>query len=96
MEGKESYRSILKTTGIFGGVQIIQIVLNLIRGKFLAVFLGANGIGINGIFTTSIALINMVSSLGLNYSSVREISKAYDSNDDISLTNVITTFKHWL
>lgn len=37
MEGKKgSYHHILKYTGIFGGIQIINILFALIRNKFVA------------------------------------------------------------
>ena len=42
---ENGYRSILKGTSIFGGVQIFQILINLIRGKFVAMFLGPAGMG---------------------------------------------------
>ena len=50
---KNSYRSILKGTSIFGGVQIFQIAVNLIRGKFVAMFLGPTGMGISSLFNSS-------------------------------------------
>ncbi len=35
-EGSESYQHILKYTGIFGGVQGLNIVLGLVRTKLIA------------------------------------------------------------
>ncbi|MDE5806551.1 MAG: hypothetical protein K2H76_00415, partial [Muribaculaceae bacterium] len=51
-EDKEnSYRSILKGISIFGGVKIFEIFINLVRGKFVAMFLGPNGMGLSSIFS---------------------------------------------
>lgn len=76
-----SYKSILKGTSIFGGVQIFNIVINLIRGKFVAVILGPEGMGIASLFTSSSATIQRFASLGLNQAIVRETAAA-DGNDD--------------
>ena len=35
-----SYKSIMKGTAIFGGTQFFAILVNLIRGKLVALFLG--------------------------------------------------------
>ena len=35
-----SYKSIMKGTAIFGGTQFFAILVNLIRGKLVAYFLG--------------------------------------------------------
>lgn len=73
-----SYRSILKGTSIFGGVQIIQILINLIRGKFVAMFLGPEGMGISSMFTSASNTIQRFSSLGLNLAIVKEVAAEED------------------
>lgn len=71
---ENSYRNILKGTSIFGGVQIFQILINLIRGKFVAMFLGPQGMGIASLFTSSSNTISNIASLGLNLSFVKEVA----------------------
>ena len=44
---ENSYRSILKGTSVFGGVQVFQILINMVRGKFVALFLGPDGMGVS-------------------------------------------------
>lgn len=73
-----SYKSILKGTSIFGGVQIFQILINIIRGKFVAMFLGPEGMGIASLFTSSSNTIVRFSSFGLNLSFVKEIAASKD------------------
>lgn len=96
MEGANSYRKIFKATSLFGGVQIIQVFLNLIRGKVIAVLLGAAGVGLNSLFISSVSLINNISGLGLNFTAVRDIAKANESDDKERLSYIITVFKRWL
>lgn len=73
-EGKNSYRSILKGTSVFGGVQIFQIGINLIRGKFVAMFLGPDGMGIASLFNSSGQTIQQLTGLGLNLGIVKEVA----------------------
>lgn len=81
---RHSYRSILKGTSIFGGVQIFMILINLIRAKFVALFLGPEGMGISSLFTSSSNTIVRASSLGLNLAIVKEVAKNSDSPDSLS------------
>lgn len=69
-----SYRSILKGTSIFGGVQVLQVVINLVRGKFVALFLGPEGMGISSMFTSATNTIQKFASLGLNMAIVKEVA----------------------
>ena len=79
-DSKNSYRSILKGTSIFGGVQIFQIGINLIRGKFVAMFLGPAGMGVSSLFLTSSQTIQQLSSLGLNLGIVKEVAAHKDTD----------------
>lgn len=82
-----TYRSILKGTSIFGGVQIFQILINLVRTKFVALLLGTEGMGISALFSSSSNTIQKFSSLGLNLAIVREVAES--SNDDNRLSGII-------
>lgn len=72
---EHSYKSILKGTSIFGGVQLVQILIGLLRGKFVALFLGPQGMGISSIFAASTTTLTQVSSLGLNLAYVKEVAE---------------------
>lgn len=77
-KGDNSYRSILRGTSIFGGVQMFQILISLVRGKFVALFLGPAGMGISSLFTSTADTLQRVSSLGLNLAIVKEVAAAGD------------------
>ncbi len=95
--GKEtSYRTILKATSLFGGVQVIQVFLNLVRGKVIAVLLGTAGVGLNSLYISSISMISNISGLGLSFTAVRDIAKAKESGDEQRLAAIIKVFKRWL
>lgn len=90
------FRSVFKATSIFGGVQVFNIIVSLIRGKVLAVFIGTAGMGLNGLLNSSLKLIERASGLGLSESAVRDISSANQSNDKDRIKRVYTVFSRWI
>ena len=95
-EYQSSNRSIVKVTSLFGGVQIFLMLTSIIRGKFVALFIGATGMGINGMFVSAITMITQVAGLGLNFSAVRDISLAKESGDVERIDSTITVVRKWL
>lgn len=78
---QSSYRSIFKATSLFGGVQVYQILIQIIKSKFVAVLLGPAGVGIMGLYQSGLQLIQQISSMGLAQSAVRDVSEANGTND---------------
>lgn len=77
--GENGYRSILKGTSIFGGVQVFLILVSLIRGKFVALLLGPAGMGISSLFNSASGTIVKAASLGLNLAVVKEVAQHKDN-----------------
>lgn len=71
-----SFRSILRNTTLLGGVQVFQVLINVVRGKFVAIFLGPDGMGVSSLFTASSGTIVQGSSLGLNLAIVKEVAQS--------------------
>lgn len=93
---KSSYRSIAKATSIFGGVQVIQIVISIIRSKVIAVLLGPTGMGVAGLLTSSIQMISSLSNMGLGTSAVKDVSAAYASGNVRAVNQTVTVFRRWI
>lgn len=74
LKKENSYKSILKGTSAFGGVQLFLILVNLVRGKFVALFLGPSGMGVSALFSTAAGTVQQFSSLGLNLAIVKEVA----------------------
>jgi len=72
---KNTYSNILKATSIFGGVQIITMIIGALREKVVAILLGPIGIGTIGILTSLITLVSSFVSLGVPTSSVKYIAE---------------------
>ena len=82
--GENSFRSILKGTSLFGGVQVFNILVSAVRLKFVAVILGPAGMGVAGLFNSAYLTIQQFASLGLNLSLVKEVGKARDSKERLA------------
>lgn len=92
-EEQSSYRQIMKATSIFGGVQVFQIIIQVIRSKFVALLLGPEGMGINGLFYSTTNLISGLTNFGLVTSSVKNISEANTSEDQGRISMVISVLR---
>lgn len=92
------YRSIFKATSIFGGVQVFNIIISLIRAKVLAVLLGASGMGLNGLLLSGLDIVRKISGLGIGESAVRDISEAHSSENTQKIRTTYTAFRRliWL
>jgi O-antigen/teichoic acid export membrane protein len=91
-----NYKSIFKATSIFGGVQVFNILITLIRGKAVAILIGTAGMGLNGLFLAGLNLIKSISSLGIAESAVRDISKAHATQDAAQISKTFTVFRRWI
>lgn len=90
---KSSYRSIFKATSLFGSVQLSQIIIQIIKSKFIAVLLGPAGVGIIGLYQSGMQLVQNITNMGLASSAVRDVSEALGVNDYYRISQVITTIR---
>jgi O-antigen/teichoic acid export membrane protein len=92
-ENKVAYRQIMKATSIFGGVQVFQIIIGIIRSKFIAVLLGPQGMGIAGLLQSTTGLIAGLTNFGLATSAVKDISAAHSTANAVRISIVVTVFR---
>ena len=90
---QSSYRSILKATSLFGGVQVYQILIQIIKSKIVAVLLGPVGVGVMGLYQSGLQLVQQISSMGLANSAVRDVSEANGTNDIYRIAKTITVVR---
>lgn len=86
MSNENSYRNILKSTSMFGGVQVFQVLINLVRGKLVAMILGPAGMGISALFASSSNTLQRFASLGLNLAIVKETAAHDDNHEALAAT----------
>lgn len=89
----DSYSSIFKATSLFGGVQVFNIFISIIRAKVVAVLLGSEGMGLNGLFINTTSLIRNITGLGLNQSAVKNIAQANASGNHDEVEKVVAVFR---
>ena len=95
-ETKSSYRQVFKTTSIFGGVQVFNIIIGLIRTKIVAMLLGPSGYGFIGLLNAPLEFITNLTGLGIGVSAVRDISAANETGDQVKLSTTLKTFRRWV
>lgn len=82
---------VLKATGLLGSAQVVNILTAILRTKFVAVWLGPAGVGLNSLLNTNISLISTATQLNLRDSSVREIASVGDSGRDMTIAVIRRT-----
>ena len=94
-ERDESYSHVLKYTGVFGGVQGLNVLIGLVRNKFVAVLLGPGGMGLVSLFNTTVQLISQATHLGISFSAVRHISENYDAGETEKAAHYVKVVRGW-
>ncbi|OAD90165.1 hypothetical protein A7A78_08085 [Aequorivita soesokkakensis] len=86
LESKNSYRQVMKATSLFGGVQVFNILVSIVRSKFIALWIGPAGYGIAALFTSTLGLISGMTDFGLDKSAVKDISFNSENPQNVSRT----------
>ncbi len=92
-EKKKSYQQIFKATSIFGGVQLLNIIISVVRSKFIAILLGPAGMGIAGLFTATLDFIGRLTSLGIGTSAVKNVATASAEENEPRLYTVVAVLR---
>lgn len=90
-----SYANILKYTGLFGGVQALNILVGIVRNKLVALILGPQGMGLMSLFNSTTRLVGDSTNFGIAVSGVRDISEAYNVGDKKRLSDSILMVRSW-
>lgn len=94
-ECDDSYNHVLKFTGVFGGVQGLNVLVALVRNKFVALLLGPGGMGLVSLFNTTVQLISQATHLGISFSAVRHISEYYDAGETKKAAHEVKVVRGW-
>lgn len=92
---KNSYSHIMKYTGLFGGVQFLNILVGVVRNKLVAIILGPGGMGLVSLFNSTIKLVSESTNLGISMSAVKNISTEVDSGDESSVLHHVALIRFW-
>lgn len=89
------YGQIIKYTGLFGGVQSLNILVGLVRNKLVAMLLGPLGMGLASLFSSSVKLVSDSTGFGLGMSAVREISEAHNQGKAQEVEHYAMIIRSW-
>ena len=92
---KGAYGQVLKYTGIFGGVQGLNVIVSLVRNKLAALLLGPAGMGLVSLFNSTVAFISQATGFGISMSAVRHISELTETGDEAQRAYYIKVVRAW-
>jgi O-antigen/teichoic acid export membrane protein len=90
-----SYGHVLKYTSLFGGVQVLSIMIGLVRNKAMAMILGAGGMGFNALFTSMQNFASQCTNLGISFGAVPRLSELHERQEDELLRYYIQVIRLW-
>lgn len=83
----------MKATSLFGGVQVFNILIAVVRSKFIAVLLGPAGMGIAGLLNSTTGLIGALTNFGLGTSAVKDVAAASESGNEYRVAVVVKVMR---
>lgn len=98
MENKEKqngYSHIMKYIGLFGGIQMLNILVGLVRNKLVAMILGPGGMGLLSLFNSTIKLVSESTNMGIPMSGVKTISQNFDDEANEKLCESVKMIRFW-
>lgn len=87
MKEEKHYKTLFKATSLFGFVEVLRLLLKIVTTWAASNLLGTRGFGLVGLIENTVQLISSFSSLGINFTGVREI--AANKENDIELQKKI-------
>ena len=63
-EQKKSYSRIMKSSSLIGGAQGINMLIGMVRVKFVAMLIGPMGVGLVATYQATVKLIGVTNCLG--------------------------------
>lgn len=94
-EKDDSYSHILKYTGLFGGVQGLNILVGIVRNKLVAMILGPDGMGLVSLFNSTIKLVSDSTGFGIPMSAVKNVSETVASGDPDKTAHAVELIRSW-
>ena len=92
---RSGYGHILKYTSVFGGVQVLVILIGLVRNKAMAILLGAGGMGFNALLISAQHFASQCTNLGISQGAVPRLSECFERGDSERLDYHIRVIRLW-
>lgn len=97
-EQKKNYSRIMKSSSLIGGAQGINMLIGMVRVKFVAMLIGPMGVGLAATYQATVNMIGTIAGLGLKSSAVRDIAQAVGNGDQEHIGRTVLTLRRmcWL
>jgi len=76
-----SYSSILRSSYLIGGAQVVFIITGLLKMKVAAVLIGPAGVGLVGLLTNLMLAVSTLAGLGMGHAGTRQIAQAHANGE---------------
>lgn len=97
-KGREGLsRGVLKVMALFSGLQCFNILCSIVKMKLVALWLHSAGVGLFGIFNTTVDTLATVTDMGLRQSAVRDVAANHPANQSggSHLQKVVGVVRRW-
>lgn len=88
-----SHAEALKSSSIIGGAAAITVLVRIVRTKFMAVFLGPAGVGLEAIYDSIVSLARTLFDCGVSSSGVRQIAASMATQDERQIAATVITLR---
>lgn len=94
-ESRTGYGQVIKYTGLFGGVQGMNLLASIVRNKLVSLILGPSGLGIVSLYNTAVSFVGNATNLGISFSAVRQVSELHAAGDEEALRRYVRVVRGW-
>lgn len=92
---KRAYRGIFKAASLFGGVQVFNILISVVRSKAIALLLGPTGMGIADLLNSTTMLVGGVTNFGLRTAGVKDVAAANATGNPERIATIVVVLRRW-
>ena len=94
--GEEAtYDHVLKYTGVFGGVQVLTMLVSMLRNKLASAWLSKAGMGFFMLYSNIASFVSSTSNAGIPFSAVKNISELYEKGTPGEVGSYVVTVRSW-
>lgn len=80
-----SHREVFRSSAIIGGSSAINMIVSIVKVKFLAVLLGPAGVGLMGVYLNIMSMAATLAGCGIGSSGVRQVAASADDAATLSI-----------
>lgn len=92
---ENSYSHIFKYTGLLGGVQVLNVLMNIIRTKCTAFFIGTYGMGLANLYIRNVQWVGDATNFGIGFSAVRRLSALSARGEREAIALYVRLIRTW-